>query len=162
MSGETGDEPASSNRDASGGIGAPQDDVPIVEWEIPALRAKIPPDLQVIIGALRPVVRLTLSVDRKQRRKHPEDIERYERLTEELSRWSFVRKQGGAEGDGSSLPRWQVVWFAEDDFVLWPMLAVLELRRDGVLTLRSIHRRQQSWGIEFEHRGDVVKRRGEG
>lgn len=141
---------------------APDDDVPIVEWEIPALRKVIPPDLQAIIGVASPVVRVSGSIDQKQRRKHSDDLDHYEQLTSELRQWEFVRKQPPEEAAGSREPRWQVVLYFDEREQRIPLLTILELRPDGVLYLRSLHRRQPQWGTAFEMRAGVVKRRNEG
>lgn len=107
-------------------------------------------------------MRVSASIDQKQRRRHPEDIGIYEQLTDELRGWRFARKQPLEEAAGSKEERWQVVLYVDENSQSIPLLVVLELRPDGVLYLRSLHRRQLQWGMTFELRSGTVKRMDEG
>lgn len=140
--------------------GDPADDLPLVDWEVPAQRKRMPEDIRLVTGAIASIVRVDQDTYAKQRRKHRDTLAEYEGLSQILQRWEYVRKQLHSESRAGTDERWQFVQFIqrEDDETPWPLLTVLERLRDGSLKLVTTHRRQEAWGKLWLLRADVKKR----
>ncbi|CAN5839208.1 hypothetical protein BH24CHL4_BH24CHL4_23720 [soil metagenome] len=70
----------------------------------------------------------------------------------------MARLQPKEESRVSTYQRWQIVVVIDDEYSLWPLLTVVEISPDGVLNLRTTHRRQRSWLDRFKQHDNIVKR----
>lgn len=148
----------SGEEEDQGGDG--KDDLPLVDWEVPDQRKRVPKEIRLITGAISSIVRMDQDTYAKQRRKHRDTLAEYEGLSRIIQRWEFFRKQLPEESRAGTDERWQFVQFIQrdDDEAPWPLLTVLEKLGDGSLKLVTTHRRQQAWVKHWVQRGDVQRR----
>lgn len=81
-------------------------DVPPVEWEDVGARKTLPPELQQLIGASTPTLRVAQTVVRKIRELHARDLPEFEQLDRHLRDW----ERAGEDPRGHDDPRYQDIW----------------------------------------------------
>ena len=138
------------------------DDLPVVAWEVPEERKRVPRDIQEITGAVSPVVRVDRGTWIKQRGKHRLTLDYFERFSEVIEHWEYYRRQPAEESRPNDGPRWQFLQFIIDDLDddPWPLLSIFELLEDSTLRLVTSHRRKPGWGRTWPMKEDVFRRRG--
>lgn len=134
-----------------GGTSGSWPDPPFADWEVPEGRRRMPPDLQRIVGASSPVLRIGPNVYEKlATRDDGARLTFFERLNGLLADWRYMDPVGpGAE-------RWQVYSLVDGRWVL----TVIGLGSDGgnnIITMYPVNDRSMRGRLA----GGTLIRRGE-